>query len=1350
MDKIFVERYMNHMNKSQIHRDLEDSIFKYIDLYNKIQQLHALYFRNLKVVDEAFVQSLDDYKDEIHGLKVTHGKLVESLRRELLHYYSLTNNMTKVLRELYTDIGNISTLKHNFLEQSILSTKDKIEIMYHLVNNPDYKKMVAKFRMHLKKFDKMHDERNRRCGYLMLLIDAVKSCQQDLLDNFDVNRYDLMVNVSNQRFIKYIGAQIPFQEKLMSDLVGLETVLKTKALPKLATVISDFKKDHRIDPNFALDDVSDISFRNTFQRYLKLSKAIEATTHSLSNELKGLDARDKNVQKYPAIDLRMQRGWQWNHPKIVKMVAERDALGDLLRKKRLDLSLRESEISFCIKENDALFGVCGGQKGGAGKRKSKKKSKRKGKKRKATDAAKKILEGYFDYRELLQALSANKEKYARVLSELYRVRDALNKNEYIGALDTAVNQLQNQANKARLTQIMAASREADYHDYIRQLTEDNPTLAKLAERNQYASFIMRKGKNSQDDYNEKLEEANVANFNQRSKQIVTSMHNEDLLKKAIKESIFKAFQSNVGRDIFEVAGQDSRYLEQPQQQIFIGGNGIPDLNPMIFNPLSLVGDENRCLQVMNSAHDEIVEELKSMLKLRYNGFELKRNLAKVDVIADRILEDFKKDKCKTPFAPTLAVNLSERFVKLACTIRCQHLDALEAANNKAGLIGRQAHQANSFIYARLKESEVLKLFQLCRESEQLTDKNKMQAALMKCVVQPLVDAGLVVADGSAYRLNDSKLSEFSQQYGINVVDLPARKYDATKAYDVAVMIKDIEAVLDRLIWAERALSDRSQSDAVLAAMCKEKAEKWCTRIHHYARKYLAVLNAKELFNYQSLYNKDEKIVNQRVELFCTAFQNDWITTIQNLDKNDLASVLVDVSNNGEGVADGDYKNNVQELYNLISENARAGSKDKTYIRIYENARNQLKLHQVIQEGDFSKFVELTKQFSKVIKAAESSRPARWTDSVTDQRAVTSMLQPIAGYQSGRTVPTILNNLFNMLQEIDRERYNAQCLKEQADLESLTASETRGDYSSDLKRWKDSYIRASESGAEEHQKCVDATNAVADSVDKHISLLHIFLGVYQILNAGVYCLINEMVPKEQRITCAKATVGNNMDITALVELGRRLHAIADSGVTRKILSANDLKAEIQQLTADWSANYDDIMLGLNDYLTKVKAVVDAQKKMTRSDNLLEYIEKGDKLKEVGELLSAQRDRSRSEETLKLRVHILERNANQHHRNISKSFNRYRALIGTQTDSMALLKQVMKFIELWNKCYGASSGVGDPLQQLFARVGGLDTMSKQIRLSIRKYSMLKPPATIANAVTDMTVTGLKLAESIPQAK
>lgn len=1322
MDKVFVERYINYANKTPLTRNLEESIFQYINLYNKIQQLHALYFKNLKMVDEAFVQSLDNYKDDIYELKVAHAKLVGKVQRELLSYYTLTHQLTNVLREIYTTINSLSQLKHQFLEQSVLSTKQKIEIMFHLVNNANYKKLVAQLLINLSQFDKLSEKRNFYCNRVMLLIDAVKTCEEDLVSGYDMNKYDLMVSVSNPKFIKHIEAQLSFHDRLISDLSGLETTLKTKAFPKLWEVISEFKRDHRVDPNYALEDVSENSFRDTFNRYLKISKALQTTIGSLTQEAVELDQLDSlvnpNYKNLKGKPIAIQRGWQWRHPKIVKMVAERDLLSDIMREKRLvKLPLKTKEIEFCIQENDAEYGWCKGQQSGGGKKKVKADPARaklsKAGKSIVTNKAKKLIEGYLDYSQLLTALSANKAKYAQVLTDLYQVRDALNKNEYINALDDAVNQLQGQADRVRLTKIMAAQHEADYQDYISRLTEDNPMLAKLAEKNQYASFIMKKGKSSQEDYFNELDADNMDNFERRSKQIMTSVHKENVLKDSVKSMIKKAFESRAGQSVFDIASTDNRYLEAPKVSTgylgFGGGQdggmfGNADLNPLTFNPFALISNTEQCLQVMKAGKEEVVTELKTMLKLRYNGDELKRYLAKVDIIANRVMDSLKKDRCTIPYQSTLLAELAERYVKLGCTLRCMHLDALNAANLKGGLIGRQMHQCIGIVTKRLIDIECQRLAMVATEAQRIGKATELDAKIKNCVLEPMVADEFLTTSGAVYRLHPKLLESLSAELKIDVHDLPNNNYGAGTPAELVYLVKDIETILRRVTWAVRDVVDRSQKEAVMAAVAKQNVEKCCTRAHKYAKVMITETNADAMFKLDDLYTHDLTLLHERRDRICSMVAPEIQIIKDNVDNALMANIILDIHDtDGRNVGMANvYGPSVQWLHYWFVEFTRDGNQSKLLAGLY--AKN-MTIDQLLQEDKDKHFNEIVKRLSDIISEAIGARPAHWgPDAVAQEEVQKLKKNAVAGYAGGEPVPVIITNLMELIRGIDTSRYRIQCDREKSRIYDYESQAKSLDHVEAIKQYSDAYSRTHETAAVEHDKCIKATESIAD-VTKNLGYwLYFALKIFQHFNRAVICIFNAIMPSDKQVTCAKATVGNNIHITSLVDLGRRLHAINDETPdTQRILNCDGLGNEIYKLQREWAMNIGGVREALNKYSNAKKAVSDEEKKIVHDKDLLEYIEKGIDLKRISNLLKLQKEREDAQDTLRMRVHKLERESNESHRNISKSLSRYRKMISIETDHLALLKETMKFIELWNKCYSADTSA-NPISVLLNRIVG----------------------------------------------
>lgn len=1336
MDKLFLERYADYVNKTPLIKNLEESIFQYINLYNKIQQLHALYFKNLKMVDEAFVQSLDNYKDDIQELKTAHGKLVILIKSELLSYYTLTHQLTDVLREIYSCVTELSKQKHRFLEQSILSTKQKIEIMFHLVNNVDYKKLVTKLLMNLSRFDKLAEKRNLHCNHIMLLIDAVKTCEEDLINGYDINQYDLMVSVNNPKFMKYIEAQVSFHNKLISDLSGLETTLKTKAFPKLWEVISEFKRDHRIDPNYAIEDVSESSFRDTFNRYLKISKAIQSTIGSLQREEKELNNRDKLVNPHYATKslkpIALKRGWQLKHPKIVKMVAERDLLSDLLHEKRnVKLPLKTKEIEFCIQENDTEYGWCKNQAGGgvSGGGKKKVKKNKKSKASLVTDKAKKLVQGYLDYSQLLSALSANKSKYAQVLTELYQVRDALNKNEYINALDNAVNQLQNQADRVRLTKIMAAQHEADYQDYIRQLTEDNPMLAKIAEKNQYANFIMKKGKSSQEEYYNELDADNRDNIERRSKQIMTSVHKENLLKDTVKSMIYKEFQSRAGQSVFDVAGTDNRYLSY--------GGGIDDLNPIVFNAFALISNTEQCLQVMKMGKDEIVNELKTMLKLRYNGDELKRYLAKVDIIANRVMDVLKKDKCTIPYQHTITSELAERYIKLGCTLKCLHLDALHAANLKGGLIGRQVHQCFGFIVKRLIDVECPRLVLISNELSAHGKPDKLDETINDCIYEAMTTDGFLESSTlGVYKISNTWLQKLNDELGIDVHDLPNNVYKSAYPADLAYLVKDIEKILRRVTWSVRDHVDRSQKDAIEATIAKQNVEQCCTHLHKYAKEVIVKTNADEMTKLNKLFTTDKKYLETRKDYICM-FIRDSIASIQGIkDNKDLANIILDIHDStARNVPnDSEYSKAVNELNKWFNDKTNKSSKSKTLTRLYTYyVKNRPPLHELIQEDDYEDFKELVEKFSKIIIAHTNNNSEMqnwWKDADDAKKEVENLKKSkIEGYSAGEPVPVVLSNLIDVLALVDTKRYEIQCTRESKKLDDYNTQAKTENYAADIKKYIDAYTRAHEVATTEHKKCTEATNSIATKIHTLTCHLYDVLKIFRHFNRGVICLINVSMPPDKQITCAKATVGNNMNITSLVELGRRLNAIANKDtVSRRLLDCDALLDAINKLRKDWVANLGEVQTNLEIYTAKSKSVIDKEKEIKHKnpkEDLLKYVTEGIQLDKIGELLKLQGEKESAEDLLRLSVHKLEKEANEYHRNISKSFSRYHRMISVETDHLALLNEIIKFIETWNQCYQKPTAE-NPVDLLLKRITtkGYDDVKQEvcnlIKTEINKYA------------------------------
>jgi hypothetical protein len=1303
MDKLFVDRYIDYINKTPLMRDLEKDVFEYITMYNKIQQMHALYFKNLKIVNDALVQSLDNYKDDIRSLKKAHGRLVDDIQSELLSYYKSTHEMTSVLRTIYGTMTKLSKLKFRFLEQNVLNTKDKIEIMYHLINNPDYKKLVTEFLMALKRFDKLQFDRTLKCNNVLLLIEAVKVCQEDLVGNYDVNQYDLMVNVSNQKFVGDIQAQLVFQERLMGDLISMENVLKTKLLPKLAESISEFKKDHRVDPTFAIEELSDGSFRQTFQRYLKLSKAIETTMKSLGNEVRDISMRDALVAKQPlqALNISNSRGWVLKHPKVVKMVAERDALSDLMNRRRTDIVLKDNELNFAIKENGVALVQFGG-----GKRSKSKSPSRKGKKH-ATNAAKNLIKGYLNYAEIQQQLSFNKAKYAKVLTQLYGVRDALNKNEYIAALDGAVNELQSEVDRARLTKIMAATKEADYQDYIRQLTADNPTLAKLAKHNNYAGFLVKKGKNSGNEYMEELDDSNMENYRKQTQQIMTSSQNEDILKKSVKTMIKNAFNTRQRQSVFDLASNDSRHLVE-SRPIMFGGVGETEpikLNPMIFNPFSLVSDESQCLRVIKSAHDEMVNELKTQIRLRYHGVELKRAEAKVDIIADRIVELLKKDRCSPAFMSTMLANMSDSYIRLLCTLRCQHIDALESANWKAGMIEKQTNEVLSVLVKRMMEVECPRLCKLGVEITGLakSDENvkaKYVDCLQKCLYSKLEGSYLKKDTDGKYVISKDLLATLAKG-NIEIRDIPLITYDPKKLEHLVPLIQTIEVILKKVVWSHRDMSDRAQHYAVDSALRRKNINKHCLHIHESAKKIIANSTANYLDTAGEMFAESKG--SREAQTKFAALLNEAAKTL--IDKKDVVQLILNVHNDTNS-----------ELHKLMANNLpdkdHPDRMDKTYVRLYENDAEKVPLYNLLDVSDHEKLNELFEAIKKQLNMKFSD-----TAAAKELEELEELVKPKEGFAGGEPIPTILWKLYQGLSKSEwMGVYNAYAMQTQSALNNFDSQvpktgeiEVNEDVTTMFKKFN---VLASE----DHKKCAENTTKLSEQVKESSGLAQEFLQTFQILNATVWCLVNAVVPKENQVSCARATVGNSMEIDSLVELGRRLNAINDeTELTQKMLSANQIKNQLNGLQKLWIAESKIQTIFQND----IKEYLGAQAKhkylrkqfeVSGKNDLLKLLEEGKHLDVISNLMEAQREKADIEEKLKAKIHNLEKKTNMYHKAITGSFNRYNKIVRKTTDHGKLLGEIMKFIELWNKCHADKcDGAKDPIGLLFSRIGTEHTNS-----------------------------------------
>ena len=1404
MDKLFVERYMDYVNKSPLMRDLELHVFEYISMYNKIQQMHALYFKNLKLVNDSLVQSLDNYKDEINALKNAHSKIVAQMQDELLKYYKDTHEITAVLRVIYGTMQKLSKLKFRFLEQHVLSTKDKIEIMYHLINNPDYKKLVTEFLMSLKRFDTLNYNRSYKCGMIFILMDAVKTLQEDLVETFDVNKYDLMANVNNQKFIKYVEAQLVFQDRLMSDLSGMETVLKSKLLPKLAHDITEFKKDHRVDPNFAVEELSDGSFRQTFQRYLKLSRAIERTKDSIEREIKDISMRTEvapngMVVKQPlhTMPMTMTRGWQLRHPKIIKMVAERDALSDLMTRRRSDVSLKLDELKFALTENGSAIVAFGG--GG---------KKQKGKKN-ATDAAKKLIKGYLDYAEIQQALVHNKAKYSQVLTQLYGVRDALNKNEYIAALDGAVNELQSEVDKARLAKILAASKEADYQAYIRELTEDNPTLAKLAKHNNYASFLVKKGKVSSNEYFEELEDANMDNYRKQTERLMTSAHNEDLLKKSVKTMIKNAYMDRSKQSVFDLASNgDDRVIEVNRPILF---GGTPEkLNPMVFNPFSLVGDETQCLRVMKSGRDEIVKELKTMLKMKYQGVELQRALVKVDLVADRIMELLKKDRCSPGFHPTMIANITESLTRLACTLRCQHVDVLESVNWKAGVVGKQTNEALSLIVRRLIDVECPRLCTLGEELTKISKISKKNAADVKkkatdclkhCLVPALNNINMIeeTAHGSGkYKLSTEFLNDLGEKMGLDVRDIPLREYDINDLSHLVPLVKDVEFIMKKIVWAQRDTTDMLQAHAVDSATKKKLITKHCLHIHDNTKKLISSITANYLDANGDAVKADEKELTARKDLYAEI--NEYSQTFTEITENQMKTLIHNVHND-----------KANDLYKLMEKHINNEPQNATYVRLYEMEIEGEKAEPLYKVLDVSDHEHL-KELLEAINTANSFTAE--TDNADAVTAVNELLKQKV------SIPTIIYKLYTSLTN-PKWKDVYEVIANQANAR-LTAFKNNNfgkeiEINNDAKT---ALVAACEAAHDTHLEMlkntwnVIGTKATIDRKTKpkslkedgedgedgedeegitaNIMLVKMFLTVFQGLNSLVYCLFNAVVPKEEKVSCAKATVGNSMEIGSLIELGRRLHVITDDDDdTKKLLTSEDLVNQLQELvdlikkersddergdegdderftplvSSVSSVSSESSATGTTphtleniienefvEYLAAKAKVKEASKIFERKDkkDLLELLEKGKHLESIGQLMGAQRELTEKEEKLRAKLYNFEKNVNMYHKSITKSFNRYNQLIRKKTDHARLLGEVMKFIDLWNKCHtDCSKKTEKPLKLLIERIAtNEEDAMKKLTGEFTKY--LGNGNMILKGLLDLCVVVIGVSQLVPAQK
>jgi hypothetical protein len=499
------------------------------------------------------------------------------------------------------------------------------------------------------------------------------------------------------------------------------------------------------------------------------------------------------------------------------------------------------------------------------------------------------------------------------------------------------------------------------------------------------------------------------------------------------------------------------------------------------------------------------------------------------------------------------------------------------------------------------------------------------------------------------------------------------------------------------------MSDRAQHYAVDSALCRKNINKHCLHIHESAKKIIANSTANYLDTAGEMFAESKDSRQHQADF--AHMLNEAANNITGIGKKGVVQLILNV-----------HSDTNSELHKLMANNLpdkdHPDRMDKTYVRLYENDAEKVPLYNLLDVSDHEKLEELFEAIKLLISAANDD-----ANDDANKKELEELVKPKEGFAGGEPIPTILWKLYLGLSKTEwKGVYDAYSTQTQAAFDNFKKEvpkageiEVNQDVTNLFKKFN---VLASE----EHTQCVENTTKLSEQVKNSAEVAQHFLQTFQILNATVWCLVNAVVPKENKVSCARATVGNSMEIDSLVELGRRLNAINDENVlTQKMLSENQIKEQLDGLQNLWIGDSEIQTIFQNDikeYLGAQANLKQLNKKFENSGkkDLLKLLEEGKHLDVISNLMEAQREKADIEEKLKAKIHNLEKKTNMYHKAITGSFNRYNKIVRKTTDHGKLLGETMKFIELWNKCHADKcDGAKDPIGLLFSRIGTAHTKS-----------------------------------------
>ena len=432
--------YLENANKDPIVRKLQGPSFKFVEVLEKIQQNNKILFGGLKAVT-TLIDSLSDRDFEVMKIKQLH-KTNWGITEELFKkYYLMAIDLVNVLSGEIDAMTELGRLRKILEKRYGLETKTALLLKQRIYSDKMYQGTVKKLLMFQHKFKTLNNQRIKVINELLSQLNSLMALERNLIEaarrDTSLDQYDMTINAAHmERVIDNIQEYLKIFEHSISELNKYHRSLEGLK-DQISSIEREYRKLNSVDPNFHVSYNAVGSFEDMYHLANKVSKALGIEIQNLQQEVKMLDAKEKNLGRKDNLIL-------MHHPKILGLASDQKTLKHMLREHVKDTGTLVTELTDCIGKADEDMDFCVSHLAAV------------------KNADIKKMNSHIDYIKAQQQAASDKLKYSKLLMLLYKALNKVVRSAEMKELDTQSLEQQKGIASAIVKQ-MNATKELEKH-----------------------------------------------------------------------------------------------------------------------------------------------------------------------------------------------------------------------------------------------------------------------------------------------------------------------------------------------------------------------------------------------------------------------------------------------------------------------------------------------------------------------------------------------------------------------------------------------------------------------------------------------------------------------------------------------------------------------------------------------------------------------------------------------------------------------------------------------------------------------------------------------------------------------